>query len=254
MVKSSPLHGIRPAEISTDFKISEYKSWTEYPDHPASEWDIGKVKQIAAGRTTFTALSEAGEVWTWGDERYQACLGRDIGGNGSSSRYLSSAQSTANESVLFFYIFLEKKKVNSLIPSHSAAQPGLVTDLQSLPTGPITKVASGGYITAALTAEHDLYLWGVDEFLHLDGQPTPLDLEDSDILDVGVGDSHVIILTLDRRVLVIGKGENGQLGLGEGAEELREWREVDLALEAGWRPLQVVAGPRCSFVLVSNET
>jgi alpha-tubulin suppressor-like RCC1 family protein len=78
-------HGIRHADLSTA-KICEYKSWTDYPDHPAGEWDIGKVKQIVAGRTTFTALSTAGEVWTWGDERYQACLGRDIGSNGSSIR------------------------------------------------------------------------------------------------------------------------------------------------------------------------
>jgi regulator of chromosome condensation len=104
-----------------------------------------------------------------------------------------------------------------------------------------------------LTAEHDLYLWGVDEFLHLDGQPTPLDLGDLDILDVGVGGSHVIILTSDRRVLVIGKGQNGQLGMGEGVEELQEWREVDLKLAAGWKPLQVAAGPRCSFVLLSSD-
>jgi alpha-tubulin suppressor-like RCC1 family protein len=140
-----------------------------------------------------------------------------------------------------------------LIPSRSASQPGLVTDLQALPTGPITKIASGGYVTAALTAEHDLYLWGVNEFLHLGGQPTPLDLGNSDILDVGLGDSHVIILTSERRVLVMGNGKNGQLGMGEAVEELREWREVDLKLEAGWRPLQVAAGPRCSFVLVRNE-
>jgi len=67
-------------------KIREFKSWTDYPDCPAGEWDRGKVKQIVAGRMTFTALSVAGEVWTWGDERYQVCLGRDIGTSGSSSR------------------------------------------------------------------------------------------------------------------------------------------------------------------------
>lgn len=89
--------------------------------------------------------------------------------------------------------------------------------------------------------------------MHLDGQPTPLDLGDFDILGVGVGDCHVIVLTLDGRVLVMGKGGNGQLGMGEGVEELREWREVDLKLEAGRRPLQVAAGPRCSLVIVSNE-
>lgn len=64
----------------------------------------------------------------------------------------------------------------------------------------------------------------------------------------------MIILTSDRKVLIIGKGENGQLGMGEGVEELREWNEVHLELEVGWRPVQVVAGPRCSFVLVSDGT
>jgi hypothetical protein len=61
-----------------------------------------------------------------------------------------------------------------------------------------------------------------------------------------------MILTSDRKVLIIGKGKNGQLGMGRGVEELDEWVEVDLKLEAGWRPVQVVAGPRCSFVLVSD--
>ncbi len=138
--------------------------------------------------------------------------------------------------------------------TRSAAQPGLVSDLQSLPTGPITKIASGGFVTAALTAGHDLYLWGIDEFSHLDGQPSPLDIRDSDILDVGVGDSHVIILTSDKRVLITGKGGNGQLGMGDGVDELQEWRSVDLRLEAGYRPLQVAAGPRCSFILVTDST
>jgi hypothetical protein len=75
-----------PTNMNTGSEIRDFKSWTDYPDNPAGEWDIGKVKQIVAGRTTFSALSAAGEVWTWGDERYQACLGRDIGSNGSSSR------------------------------------------------------------------------------------------------------------------------------------------------------------------------
>lgn len=90
--------------------------------------------------------------------------------------------------------------------------------------------------------------------MHLDGQPTPLDLGDLDVLDVGVGNSHVIILTTDRKVLSMGKGENGQLGMGERVSEQREWEEVDLKLEAGWRPLRVAAGPRCSLALVSNDT
>lgn len=146
-------------------------------------------------------------------------------------------------------------KISQMLPlktSHSASQPGLVTDLQSLPTGPITKIASGGYVTAALTAGQDLYLWGADEFLRLGRQPTPLDLGDVDVRDVAVGDGHVVIATLDGKVLITGKGENGQIGMGEGIEELVEWREVDLNLGSESKILQVAAGPRCSLLLVGT--
>ena len=35
-------------------------------------------EQIAANQTTFTALSRTGQVWTWGDGRYESCLGREV--------------------------------------------------------------------------------------------------------------------------------------------------------------------------------
>ncbi len=63
----------------------------------------------------------------------------------------------------------------------------------------------------------------------------------------------MIIDTLDGKVLIIGKGENGQLGMGEGAEELAQWKQVDLKLEPGSIIMQVVAGPKCSFVLVATK-
>lgn len=90
--------------------------------------------------------------------------------------------------------------------------------------------------------------------MRLDGQPAPVDLGDLDIKDVGVGDGHVIISTCDGKVLVIGKGENRQLGMGEGVEGLAEWKEVDLNLEAGSMVLQVVAGPKCSFIIVTTKS
>ena len=35
------------------------------------------IVQLCAYDTGFVALSARGEVWTWGDERYPACLGRE---------------------------------------------------------------------------------------------------------------------------------------------------------------------------------
>lgn len=33
--------------------------------------------QLVAYETGFAALTSTGQVWTWGDERYTACLGRE---------------------------------------------------------------------------------------------------------------------------------------------------------------------------------
>lgn len=39
---------------------------------------MGKIIQLVAYETGFVALSDDGHVWTWGDERYSACLGRPV--------------------------------------------------------------------------------------------------------------------------------------------------------------------------------
>lgn len=57
----------------------EYKSLDAYRDTLGHYLgDFEDFEQIAANKTTFTALSKAGKVWTWGDGRYEACLGREI--------------------------------------------------------------------------------------------------------------------------------------------------------------------------------
>ena len=37
-----------------------------------------RISQIVAYETGFAALGSDGRVWTWGDDRYPACLGRDV--------------------------------------------------------------------------------------------------------------------------------------------------------------------------------
>ncbi|KAK3387207.1 regulator of chromosome condensation 1/beta-lactamase-inhibitor protein II [Podospora didyma] len=138
------------------------------------------VVQVVAYDTGFAALSSTGQVYTWGDERFAICLGRDTDDDN---------------------------------PAH---RPALVEDLQDLPTGRIVKIAAAGYILAALTAGNDLYCWGhpgrsSPTLNGLTDRPSPIDIDDNDIADVGVGESHLIALTSGGQVYVVGDNTNGQL-------------------------------------------
>lgn len=174
-------------------------------------------QQLVAYETGFAALTHTGDVYTLGDERYSACLGREVS------------------------------------PSSPADEPGLVTALQDLPTGPISKIAAGGYMLAALTTGNDLYLWGGHPGrktvpADITDEPTPVDIEENDIADVAVGETHIIVLTTSGDVFVIGENGNGQLGLPSKSEE--SWVRVPLDLKDGRRVVGVESGARNSFLLV----
>ncbi|KAI1781015.1 RCC1/BLIP-II [Hypoxylon cercidicola] len=181
---------------------------------------MGQIVQLVAYETGFVALSHDGRVWTWGDERYSACLGRQI------------------------------------THSSPAERPGLVEELQELPTGRISKVSAAGYVILALTEGHDLYAWGGHPgrpalLEDLSSDPMPVVVEESDIMDCGVGESHIIVLTSDGDVYVIGSNANGQLGLP--VDEAKSWTKVPLNLGVGHIISGVEAGQRTSFILTKNQ-
>jgi alpha-tubulin suppressor-like RCC1 family protein len=118
------------------------------------------------------------------------------------------------------------------------------------------KISSGGYATATLTSGNDVYLWGrpgqPELSEQLTGSPIPLDLDGQDFLDVAVGENHIIVLTTDRKVFVVGAGGNGQLGSDE--KQLNDWKEACLPLKPGQRVAGVYAGYKNSFVIVEDAT
>jgi alpha-tubulin suppressor-like RCC1 family protein len=111
-------------------------------------------------------------------------------------------------------------------------------------------------VTAALTSGNDLYLWGgcagkskiLDQ---LSGMPEPVDLDGQDVLDVAVGADHILALTTEHRLYVVGANRNGQLGLD--VKELSEWGEVALPL-GGKQIVSVHAGYKNSFLLLEDIT
>jgi alpha-tubulin suppressor-like RCC1 family protein len=110
-------------------------------------------------------------------------------------------------------------------------------------------------VTAALTSGNDLYVWGGragQPTLHqLSGTPEPVDLDGQDVLDIAVGADHILALTMERKLYVVGANKNGQLGLD--VNELSKWREVTLPLE-GRQIVSIHVGYKNSFLLVKNIT
>ncbi len=109
-------------------------------------------------------------------------------------------------------------------------------------------------MTAALTSGNDLYLWGgrpgqTKLLAQLSGTPEPVDLDGQDILDVAVGADHILALSTQHKLYVIGANSNGQLGLD--AEDVCKWRRVPLPLD-GKRIVRFHAGYKNSFLLVEN--
>ncbi|KAK3315324.1 regulator of chromosome condensation 1/beta-lactamase-inhibitor protein II [Apodospora peruviana] len=194
------------------------------------------ITQLVSYSTGFAALSTSGQVYTWGaaDERYAACLGREVD------------------------------------PQNPATVPSHVPDLADLPTGPTRKLSAGGYTLAALTAGNDLYIWGQPSPAsaskssptiladYLTDRPTPVDINNKDIADIAIGDDHLLALTTDNELYVVGDNSSGQLGFPPDTKSfIGEWTLVHIpGVEQGGKSIAaVVAGPRNSFVIVrSNDT
>ncbi|KAL9100207.1 MAG: hypothetical protein Q9163_004390 [Psora crenata] len=146
-------------------------------------------------------------------------------------------------------------------PATIASEPHHVSFLGGVA---IRKIASSGWIGAALSMDRDLYIWGgrVGEPNRISALPDAgadeceqvklVDINGgADILDVAVAMAHISVLTVDGEIWVCGNGEYGQLGLGEGRRGFEtEWlkvqgpwegRDKDLSVEAGgWGTLVVI--------------
>ncbi|KAI0016622.1 regulator of chromosome condensation 1/beta-lactamase-inhibitor protein II [Xylariomycetidae sp. FL0641] len=202
--------------------LRQYSSFASYAHQkePRSFNGIGHVVQIAAYETGFAALLESGSVLTWGDERYIACLGRE-----------PSMTSPADV-------------------------PGVVEGLLDLPSGKITKVAAGGYTLLALTEGNDLYAWGGHPgrpaiLEDLSRNPMPVVVEENDIRDCAAGEAHIVVLTTEGEVYVIGGNSNGQLGLP--VATTGSWSKVPPLSGTAHSIIGVHAGQRSSFAIAQRH-
>ncbi|KAL7930133.1 regulator of chromosome condensation 1/beta-lactamase-inhibitor protein II [Trichoderma chlorosporum] len=197
--------------------------------------------QVAAFNTGFVILHSDGTVSTFGDARFEACLGRDID-----------------------------------TPNRPSDVPGPVPDLHEIASAndPVKRVAAGGTAVAALTASGSVYVWGSGAsstasnasgsshrhrrghaFQQLSGIPNYTEIDNGkDVVDVALGESHAIALTADGFIYVIGENNNGQLGISKATERADQWINVAFQVAKGSKIVGVAAGPRASFILTSRNT
>ncbi|KAK4547913.1 hypothetical protein LTR36_010632 [Oleoguttula mirabilis] len=215
--------------------MEKFQTWYEDPsgedNHPERHHMLpGRPKQLLANTATFALLMEGGEVYSWGDARHQS-LGRSTtaGGDGVVS----------------------------------AEEPGVVEALGGLR---IAKVASGGWMSAALSEDGALYLWGASmpgaersirclreagagEVVLVD-IPGGEEGEPLDVVDVAVGDAHVAAVTADHRLFLVGDNTNGQLGVDSEQQFYEDWTEVEALRDVHVQ--RVVCGPRATFTFVGS--
>ncbi|KAI9777107.1 MAG: hypothetical protein M1839_009063 [Geoglossum umbratile] len=184
-------------------------------------------KHLTATATSFALLTTSGTIYTWSTDTRPSPLGR---------------------------------------PPNS--EPG-AHPVDALGGVPIKKLASAGWLAAAVSRDNELYIWGeggpgnarkIGDLERSKGEFVALAKvgamgEEGDgvgVVDVAVGDRHIVALCEDGRIFAVGEGANGQLGTGEVAFA-EEW--VECGFEGPGKlgkATSVYCGPRNTFVLVSR--
>ncbi|EEF52816.1 guanine nucleotide exchange factor P532, putative [Ricinus communis] len=143
-----------------------------------------KIRHIATSGTHTAAITETGEVYTWGRDEGDGRLGLGPGRGPNEGGGLS-------------------------IPSKVKAL-----------TVPVAAVFCGGFFTAVLTEEGQIWNWGANSNYELGRgnktggwQPKPIpNLEGVRVIQIASGGYHSLALTDEGKVLSWGFGGHGQLG------------------------------------------
>lgn len=145
------------------------------------------------------------------------------------------------------------RQPSSLAP---ASSPSAVLSLGGIP---IRKIYTGGWNTAAVSCENDLYVWGgrPGETEKIAALPTEgeevslVDIEGGvDVVDAAIGEKHMIAVTREGNLWVTGEGKWGQLGTGRRIFE-KGW--IHVTGFGGKRIIGVACGFWSSFVIIRKS-
>ena len=192
---------------------------------PAAGFNYERVVMVAAGDCHTVALSEEGHVFTWG------C-----------------------------------GECGQLGIDHEDADDGLVpTQVEPSEFGgeQVVFVAAGEGHTVAVTAWGRLYTWGSFGFCFMEhgcvvNSTVPYlvgarEFRGAAVVMAACGESHTLVVTNDGALWACGRGEDGQLGLDDGANRLR-FERVGAGAFGGARIVAVAAGGNHSAAVTEDGT
>mmetsp|Transcript_27994 Transcript_27994/g.61263 ORF Transcript_27994/g.61263 Transcript_27994/m.61263 type:complete len:471 (-) Transcript_27994:159-1571(-) len=225
-----------------------------------------KVQQVAAGGMHSLALTQDGEVWTWGQP---LCNFKHAQSRLPAPVPLPSSRRVKKIAAGAFHNAAVQENGVVLTWGHNEyGTLGLGNATFVATPTPVafftdnglemTDVACGGWHMSAISSGGDLYVWGRGEYGRLGlgpdcsskMLPTALHLpNDEGVTQVSCGGTHTLFLTRSQRVYTCGRGTFGRQALGECAYDCTT--PVQVKFEGGpWTALSVSAGGRHSIAVV----
>lgn len=174
----------------------------------------GGLEQIIAGGMHTLAIDSNGKLWSWGVNDH-AALGRQTTREADVEAEVYETEPLPVEGL--------SPTGRGVLPGPKAAGGGQQGDVETFRA---TRVAAGDSISAALSQDGQLRVWGSfrsnDGLLGFDGQvgssktqfqPTALPtLSQHSFVQVSCGDDHILALTTTGIVFAWGNGQQAQLG------------------------------------------
>ncbi|CAL8461917.1 g1448 [Coccomyxa elongata] len=223
-----------------------------------------QVKQVAAGGMHSCVLTDAGEVWTWGepwgdfsmkvDRHPKKVEGASDIVKLACGAFHNLALNAAGE-VLAWGINDFGQLGNG--STFYETSPTKVVGLEDVR---VADIVAGGWHSLALTTEGEVFVWGRGEYGRLglgdkSGssklRATQVTFKDPNvcIVQASCGGTHTMVLTSEGRIYTWGRGSFGRLGTGT---EKDYYSPVEVILPGGperWRVICCASGGRHSLVL-----
>lgn len=185
------------------------------------------VRQVAAGGTHSVVLTREGQVWTWGQPWPPGDIKQistPVRVQGLASVRLIAVGAFHNLALLDDGVLMAwgNNEYGQLGTGDTQprSQPIAVQGLSGLT---LVDIAAGGWHSAALTDEGEVYGWGRGEHGRLgfgDDKSSKMVpqkvqlLAGENIVQVSCGGTHSVALTHDGRMFSFGRGDHGRLGYG----------------------------------------